>query len=186
MTLHREYTVVVDNRENKELLGPKVLFPEHLVFLRPDLIRDDPSTQVVAIRFEYGTLPTGDYLLKGHESLTIGERKGHLHEVAANCLTPNGRRKFVACCQRLRDECEHPILLLEGTPYGLLKEQVCIHCKQMDAGVAADALMRLCREYGIELVLVSNDTPNHRRAAGEWLVRRMINNTLVRRLPNAT
>ena len=115
-------------------------------------------------------LQTGDYILSGAEATCIIERKGSVMEIAKNCLDKKDRQRFVRELVRLREETTHPVLVLEGSPAQLLDER--------EGAVAADALIRLLQEYGVELLLLPSGIAKHRRALGEWVARLLINRTL--------
>jgi ERCC4-type nuclease len=167
--MKREWRILQDHREKKPLL-----FPEHLVMLDPAHLPHRGRTITVRLRVDRRDLKTGDYLLASAETRTIIERKGHLVEVATNCLTVAGRRRFVKCCQRLRDSCEHPVLLLEGTPLELRTQ-----ARDLDhPEIAIDALQRLCREYRMELLMLPTSSTIHRRLMGEWAARLLINGAI--------
>ena len=160
-----EWIIIQDTREKKPLKFPanlKVLndnFPPH-------------KQRIVTIRLHtlQEKLEAGDYLLQGHESNTIIERKGSLREIAKNCLNEKDRVRFIKSLQKLRDACDHPILMLEGTPLQMEKPCPNVVCP----GAAVDALMRLIREYNTELILLPGKTYSHRRACANWVARLLI------------
>jgi ERCC4-type nuclease len=159
------WTIIQDTREKKPLKFPanlKVLdnnFPAHkqrMVTIRLHTVREK--------------LEAGDYLLQGYEGNTIIERKGCLREIAKNCLNEKDRVRFIKALEKLKKACKHPILMLEGTPLQMEKP-----CKNVPHPAAAvDGLMRLIREYDIELILLPGKTHSHRRACANWVARLLI------------
>ena len=101
---------------------------------------------------------------------TIIERKGSLREIAKNCLNEKDRVRFIKALVKLKDACEHPILMLEGTP--LEMERPCPNVPY--PACAIDGLMRLIREYKIELLLLPGTTYSHKRACATWVARLLI------------
>ena len=167
--MNRDWTIIQDTREKKPLL-----FPGNIRLPDDSSLPTKRKTVLVRIHTVKETLKTGDYLLRGYEGCTMIERKGSLREIAQNCLTRKDRPRFVDCLKRMRDSCEDPVLLLEGTPLGMTK--VSKHVPEPAAAV--DALMRLLHEYGITLFLLPTQTASHRRASGEWALRLLINGAL--------
>ena len=164
--MNNELTIVVDSREKKPLP-----FPEHLPSLRSDLPALSRSSRTHRIRIEKVTLKTGDYALKGYELGCLIERKGSLAEVAGNCLTADGRRKFVAAMDRLKSACLYPYLLLEGN----ILETMNPTKDLPDPWNAVDALHRILIERNIGLILLPNTSMSARRAVAEWAVRLLVN-----------
>jgi len=119
-------------------------------------------------------LEAGDYLLQGHEDNTIIERKGSLREIAKNCLNEKDRIRFIKSLKKLQSACTHPVLMLEGTP--LEMERPCQNVP--NPACAIDALMRLMREYKIEMILLPGKTYTHRRACAIWVARLLITGAL--------
>jgi len=163
--MKKEWVIIQDTREKKPLR-----FPANLRVL------DDKSPahkqKMVTIRLHTVAqkLDTGDYLLQGHETDTIVERKGSLREVAMNCLNQQDRKRFIDCLKRLQDTCDHPILMLEGTPLSM--ERVAKGVRE--PGAACDGLIRLIREYKVELLLLPGTNHSHRRACANWVARLLI------------
>lgn len=122
---------------------------------------------------DYG-MKTGDYALLEHEKCCLVERKGSLREVAGNCITKDGLRRFTAQVDRLKEEAEHPILLLEGTPMDL--QRATKHVPE--PGMALDSFQRILFERQVMLVLLPSSTVSARRAVGEWVARLLINGAL--------
>lgn len=157
--MSRTATVLIDSREKKPLA-----FPAHLVVLD----RSRPSTAgkslTLTVRTQSQTLKTGDYRLVGGTSAI--ERKGSFEEIAGNCLTVDGRRRFADCCRRLRDDCKTACLLFEGWIRDFEVRPGLSH-----PGVATDALLDIIGEHGLPLMLLPLSTVGQRRAAGEWALR---------------
>jgi ERCC4-type nuclease len=160
-----EWTIIQDTREKKPLK-----FPANLKVLNDNF--PPPKQRMVTVRLHtlQEKLEAGDYLLQGYEGNTIIERKGSLREIAKNCLNEKDRTRFVKALKKLSEACEHPILMLEGTP--LQMERPSKHVP--NPGVAIDALMRLIREYNVELMLLPGTTYSHRRACAIWVARLLI------------
>jgi hypothetical protein len=109
-------------------------------------------------------MKTGDYRLVGGKSAI--ERKGSFEEIAGNCLTADGRRRFIECCKRLVGEYRTACLLFEGAIGGFEVRAGLPH-----PGVATDALLDIIGEHGLPLMLLPLSTTGQRRAAGEWALR---------------
>ena len=167
--MRRDWVITQDTREKKPLL-----FPRTLSFL-------DPShcpTKMRAIRVNIHTvkkkLDTADYALDGDLTGTLIERKGSLREIAKNCLHFKDRQRFIHCLERLSGECENPIILLEGSPLTMLRPVEGVPKPYL----AVDALLRLIKEYNIGILFLQSGSMAHRRAAGEWAARTLINGAI--------
>jgi len=167
--MKREFILVQDTREKKPLK-----FPGNIRILDDKTLPTSKKTVLVRIKVVKKALETGDYLLQGFESCTMIERKGSLREIAQNCLTKKDRPRFVRCLERMKEACEDPVLMLEGTPLEMMKVSKYVP----EPAAACDALMRLLNEYGIRLFLLPTQTTSHRRASGEWALRLLINGAL--------
>ena len=155
----------VDSREKRPLP-----IPAHVVFRNPT---NPDLRETVRVHTQTKELKTGDYALAGCEAARLIERKGGVREVTQNVLTGDLKR-FAAALDRLATACALPLLFIEGHPSELLSEQP--WCKYPDA--AMDTLMRMCDDRRITLEVVPCATMIQRRAAGEWLVRRLVNGSL--------
>ncbi len=156
----RDLILLIDEREKRPLPIPP--------FLRvwdPSSSWENPSATRIRILTATTRLKTGDYVLQGHESSCIIERKGHLNELHTNLLTATGRRRFTAELERLRSSCAHPILLLEGSPLTLTAVR-----PPADADLVRDHLLSLLLAYSVTLHILPTDSPSSRRCCGEWLV----------------
>ena len=171
MTCPSRYTIQQDTREKTPLI-----FPSHTLLLCPKYLPTDRITTSVRIHIEETTLPTGDYRLKDAPTSVIIERKKHLSEVARNCLTKLGRRRFAAECVRLRCECNRPYFLLEGSVASLLRDYIPI--KDESPWLAYDALERLALEYGVSMLYLPSSSTTQRRVVGEQMAHLLINGAI--------
>ena len=152
-------TVLIDSREKKPLT-----FPAHLVVLDRKALPTSGRSRTLTVRTQSQTLKTGDYRLVGGQSAI--ERKGSFEEIAGNCLTLDGRRRFTDCCKRLVGECRTACLLFEGS-IGTFD----VRAGLPHPGVATDALLDIIGEHRLPLMLLPLSTTGQRRAAGEWALR---------------
>jgi len=134
----------------------------------------------IKIRVEEHGMKTGDYALLEHEKDCLVERKGSLREVAGNCLTKDGVRRFTSQVTRLKKECKKPVLMLEGTPIDL--QRATKHVPE--PGLALDSFQRILFKHQITLALLPSSTVTARRALGEWVARLLINGALKNGLEN--
>lgn len=155
-------TVLIDSREKKPLT-----FPAHLVVLDRARLPTAGRSRTITVRTQSQTMKTGDYRLVGGSSAI--ERKGSFEEIAGNCLTVDGRRRFIDCCRRLRAECSDACLLFEGQVGAFEVRGGLPH-----PGVATDALLDIIGVFGLPLILMPLNTVAQRRAAGEWALRWLI------------
>ena len=163
--MKKEWTIIQDTREKKPLK-----FPANLKVLDDKYPPHKQRVTTIRIHTLVEKLEAGDYLLQGHEGNTIIERKGSLREIAKNCLNEKDRVRFIKALVKLKNACDHPILMLEGTPLQMEKP-----CKNVPhPACAIDGLMRLIREYDIELILLPGTTYSHRRACANWVARLLI------------
>ncbi len=167
--MNRSLVILVDAREKRPLP-----IPEYLPVWDRGSPPDSPRTLTVRITVRHTTLITGDYALEGFERACLIERKGHLTELASNLMGPD-RPRFLKALSRLRDSCEHPVLLLEGDPL-TLANTLRSHNKRPPPPpfLIRDLLLSTLREYNVELMLVPTASLSARRAAGEWLVSKLI------------
>ena len=167
--MKRSWTILKDTREKKPLIFPATL---------PCLDDTSPPTSknslTVRLTVVDSTLTTGDYALLGHENQVLVERKGCLREVAGNCLTKDGRRRFISQVDRLKEAAVHPYLMLEGSPCELSKPVSNVP----KPFLALDALQRILLERRVPLLLLPSNTVAARRALGEWVARLLINGAL--------
>lgn len=166
--MQRDWVILVDEREKRPLT-----IPSHLVVWDRSSPPLSPRTCTLRLTVRKTRLPTGDYLLESHPNKVICERKGSLAELGGNLLTPEGRRKFVAEMERLKSQCSHPLLLLEGAPHTLSK-----NTRGHDPALVRDTLMGLLHEYNVEMLLLPTDSSSARTACGEWLAAKLITGAL--------
>jgi hypothetical protein len=167
----RSWTILQDDREKTPLL-----FPANMVMLDDAHLPCERRSCTVSLTVAKKRLPTGDYALEGFESRVLIERKKHLPELFANLLTPTGRERFVKACDRLRSECAHPILILEGTIGHLVRTARAQ--LDVDPWLVVDALHRICLERRIQILYLPAATPEQRRSVGEEVARLLINGAL--------
>lgn len=161
------YTIIRDTREAKNAL----LFPAHIDTLDPNRVASRDTFQRVhlttvdeCLNANHPELHYADYYIQGFPTKGVIEAKGSLDEIANNCLTLVGRRRFTAELDYLKDRCQFPILLLRGSIRAYLKAtRLTTH-----PGVALSSLTKLCLERGIWLHLIPFDTLSARHACGEW------------------
>jgi len=165
----KQWTIIQDTREKKPLK-----FPANLKVLDDSYPPHKQRMLTVRLHTVKDKLEAGDYLLQGHEDNTIIERKGSLREIAKNCLNEKDRIRFIKSLKKLQSACTHPVLMLEGTP--LEMERPCQNVP--NPACAIDALMRLMREYKIEMILLPGKTYTHRRACAIWVARLLITGAL--------
>ena len=147
-----------------------------MVMLDPKFPPCECRTITVQLTIKKARLKTGDYLLLGHESKVMIERKKDLPELFTNLLTTAGRTRFVAACDRLRSECTYPILILEGTIHQLIRSAKTY--LKVDPWLVVDALHRICLERHIQILYLPSTTPDHRRSVGEEVARLLINGAI--------
>ena len=158
--MNRAFTVLIDSREKKPLP-----LPAHIVVGR----EEGSGTQTVAVRSIICPLKTGDYVLQGHETGTIVERKGSLMEVVKN-VRGRDRKRFLAALDRVAEEAARPVLFLEGTPSDLARAE---HRDPTLRG-GLDELMRVCAQRNVHFLLLPARTPGNRRSAAEFILRMLI------------
>jgi len=163
MTLHKSYTIVIDTREKKPLL-----FPKNLVMLKPGGGQKSTTITLHTVREK---LDTADYVLRGYERCCGVERKSGLRECRKNCLTKD-RARFRRQLERLSNEFDHPVLLLEASVTQMLRSS----SREFYPYKIVDALQRLCAEYSIPIHLAQ---ASDRRLTGEWAARTLINYALL-------
>ena len=169
--MKRSWTILQDDREKTPLL-----FPANMVMLDDAHLPCDRRSCTISLTVAKKRLQTGDYALEGFESRVLIERKKHLPELFANLLTPTGRERFVKACDRLRSECAHPILILEGTIGHLVRTARAQ--LDVDPWLVVDALHRICLERRIQILYLPAATPEQRRSVGEEVARLLINGAL--------
>lgn len=167
--MKRSWVILRDTREKKPLA-----FPATLPCLNDQLPPTSKASLSVRLEVVDSALTTGDYVLQGHEDQVLIERKGGLREIAGNCLTRDGRRRFISQIDRLKAQAKHPYLMLEGSPLDLQKPVSNVP----KPFLALDAIQRILLERGVPLLLLPSTTVASRRAMGEWVARLLINGAL--------
>ena len=167
--MKKKWVIIQDSREKKPLK-----FPANLMVLDDNFPASKQRMVTVRLHTVVEKMDAGDYLLQGYEGNTIIERKGSLREIAKNCLNEKDRIRFIKSLKKLQNACTHPVLMLEGTP--LEMERPCQNVP--NPACAIDALMRLMREYKIEMILLPGKTYSHRRACANWVARLLITGAL--------
>ena len=152
--------VLVDSNEKKELIFPKMLWTYH-----------GERKKLVQIETRRKRLVSGDYCLASDPRGTLVERKGSLREIWNNTNTSD-KKRFLSALDRLTKDSDHPILVMEGSPAVLLRPTNHVP----EPWKAIDRLNLYLHERGIELLLLPTSTIAGRRAAGEWVLRRMLAN----------
>lgn len=168
MPLHDVYTVLMDDREKDPLL-----FPDNITVLDPNYPPSRKVSKTVGLKVERTRLPTGDYILKSNPNGVVIERKASVDEIAGNIFPGRRRELFIEELERFRDF-DHAIILLEGHPLEWSKPTP----YQSVPGIVVDGFQRLLLEYGVNLVFLPCGTIPHRRAAGEWAARMLINGAI--------
>lgn len=163
------WTIDVDTREKKPRLRP-IPTPQSIFLLDPKALPTKRVGVAHTLSFNRIRMPTADYGVRGYHGLCLVERKGRLSELARNVLTREGRRKFIAECERLRASCKRPVLLIEGSLSTHLQDRK-FGC---DPWLAVDAYQRICVEYGIEIV----HAPLPTLTVGEYIARLLINTVI--------
>lgn len=152
--------ILVDSREKRPMP-----FPPYLPFWVTPTRRT-----TIKLVLEERTLKTADYVL-GSAPAQVGiERKANLDELHANLCTASGRKRFLACLDRLSSEFAQPVLFLEGTPGHLVRT---VH-REVDPTRVRDQLMSACAHYGVSLLMLPTATIPQRRVAAEWLASLLI------------
>ena len=167
----KSWTIFQDDREKTPLI-----FPADIVMLDDTHLPCARKTCTVSLTVVKKRLQTGDYALKDFESRVLVERKKHLLELASNLLTPSGRERFVSACDRLRLECSHPILILEGSVAHLVR--TARSQLDYDPWLVVDALHRICLERRIQILYLPAATPEQRKSVGEEVARLLINGAI--------
>lgn len=116
------------------------------------------------------TLDVGDYVLKGHETRCIIERKGSIQELAGNLFTKDWARAMSAF-ERLSNATANPYLLLECTPNDLAKPSRWVENPEQ----IVDALASLLERFKLRLLLCGSvKTYDQKRTVGEFILRLML------------
>jgi len=165
--LLKEYTILVDSREQHPLQFPEWLSVAHT---------HQKKSVSVHLAVQRHRLDTGDYLLKEAPLIGVVERKCGLPELHNNLITGD-RPRFEACLRRLA-EFPRPVLVLEGAMslYGVKNaNNLC-----PDPPLVLSTLNRVCSLYGIPVLFASDN----RRMVGEWVARYLIDMAVAYNYPD--
>jgi len=175
----RTYTIAVDHRERKPLDFPRTL---RMLSITADPLKCVP--EVVAITTKSCRLPSADYLLAQCEDevgsvyqvqdTALVETKRSVGEIAGNVFTSAHKRANFAKCLRGLREARVRALLIEGTLGSYYKPTR--YCPE--PGLAMDALMRLCWEHEVPLLVLPGGTSDQRTVAAEHVARLLINGAM--------
>lgn len=164
--MKRQYTIVVDTREQKN----RLLFPAHIDTLNPLLRPDTQSSSRVQLDTVRQRISDGDYHLLEHPHRMVIEAKGSIDEIATNCGVPHRRKRFIEELDTLRARCLYPVLLLRGKPHAYLTPTQ--HTQH--PGCALSSLLQLLLQRNIWLIWAEYDTIAQRRACGELVAHLLI------------
>lgn len=149
-----ELTVIVDTREQRPLMFPKVV----VIGGKGRLVK------VVSRK-----LDAGDYALAGAEDVCVVERKGSISEICKNMSCFDSARQN-SSFERLA-KVRHPVILVEQTLGDLLRPSK----YAPNPAESLDALFAMIIAHGILPWLVGNcDLPAKRRIVGELVLRLMV------------
>lgn len=166
-----EWIIEIDKHENTPLP-----FPDHIFILDPTALPWDRKKRTDSILTVDAHLPTADYRVKSHPTAVLIERKKDILELATNCLSRDGRRKFAGECRRLKCECRWPVLLIEGSIGTLLARAR--RYLDYDPWLVVDAFQRLCLENGVRILWEPGSSPPQRRLVGEQAAHLLVNGAI--------
>lgn len=151
--LPSKVTVQIDRRENYPLPFPSTIkwYPNR-----------GSKPRLIQVETEVKTLPTGDYLLKGYDDVSIFEKKGSIAEVAQNMLTKDYSRASSAF-QRLIEACEFPYLLLNCPVESLWEPTQWVP----EPARAFQALTQMAAERRLPILMFDARSVNAQRRLGE-------------------
>jgi ERCC4-type nuclease len=163
--LGESLTVQIDTREKYPLQ-----FPSNLRLENPLRPRDMILLPVHAERI---TLPAGDYRLKEFPASCIIERKASLLELNKNLLHPSDLPRQSAAFKKLSLACEHPVLLLETSPWEILSPSA--KSGILDGELVMGRLAKMAAHYGLQVFWAGRTTSvNNRRLLGHTLLHMML------------
>ncbi len=166
----KRLTVLVDSREKYPLL-----FPACVVWYPT---RSARPFYIVHVDVKVVEMVTGDYALKGYEDTCIIERKGAMTEISANLCSKDYARSHAAF-QRLVNETEHPYLMLEETPAGMLPSNYPSTRPTPDRVV--DAFLREVCGFKLPLIFVGRArSPGQRRKLGHFMLKILIGHAMAK------
>lgn len=162
--MHREYIILIDDREKRPLP-----FPSHLPIYNP--ITNQRHTVRLITRTRQ--LLTADYMLEGETRPScLIERKASIDELHKNLCTERGRRNFLAECDRLKRDCDYPILLVEGSPSSMAYPR--LSGSDVEPVTVQCHLLMVLHAYRISLIMLPGATSQQRTLLGEWVARTLI------------
>lgn len=131
-------TVIVDTREQQ---------PYHF--------KEEKNIQIVKEK-----LDSGDYALKGHTDKIIIERKT-LTDLFV--VIGNGRNRFKNELERLKNSCEFPILLIEGSVSDIFDKFALPYNSKIHPNSVIGSLISWSVKFGVQIIFAGN------RAKGELI-----------------
>ena len=105
-------------------------------------------------------LATGDYSLKGHTDRIIIERKT-LTDLLG--VIGNGRDRFKRELQHLKDNCEFPVLLIEGSVSDIFDKYALPFESKIHQNSVIGSLISWSVKFGVQIIFAGN------RAKGELI-----------------
>lgn len=100
-------------------------------------------------------LATGDYSLKGHTDRIIIERKT-LTDLLG--VIGNERERFKKELQRLKDNCEFPVLLIEGNVSDIFNKSALPYDSKIHPNAVIGSLISWSVKYGVHIIFAGNRT----------------------------
>lgn len=164
----KKLIVQIDSREKYPLI-----FPANLQIDNPN---NCYKKIIIPVYSEVVTLSTGDYRLKQFPECCVVERKGCLKELYTNLYSPKDQIRQAKAFRKLR-AVEHPYLMIEASPRTML-----VHKSPHYTVTPASFMHRLTLvvvKYRLHPLLVPrSNTPQARRALGEFILHLMLNHAL--------
>ncbi len=133
-------TVIVDTREQQ-----------------PYSFRNEKHIRVVKEK-----LAAGDYALKDHTDKIIIERKT-LTDLFG--IIGNGRERFKRELQHLKDNCEFPILIIEGSVSDIFDEHALPYWSKIHPNAVIGSLISWSIKFGVNIIFAGNRTKGELIAA---------------------
>jgi ERCC4-type nuclease len=164
--LPRDLLIEVDSREQKPLIFPSTLTCKV----------DTGKSRTFRIHTTTATLDAADYRLSSHPLAGGVERKSGLNELSQNLLTKD-RTRFTNAFQRLLDQYQSPLLLVEGQPKDILG--VSKHHKFAKPGEVADYVSALSIRTRVPIMWMPAHTMTGKRNAGELVARWLVQSALI-------
>lgn len=174
----KSVTVLVDSREKKPLLFPR------MIVLHSELPDQKPEPSVIKVQVNRVTMSEGDYALKGQQSIALVERKGGIDELCQNVTKPDSTR-FMAAINRLVQATKYPYLFLDMTPLSLWSSQRPTptthgNGQSMDPMWVFDRLLRVATTKNLRIIWGTQRSPgpSSRKRLGEIILRLLIHHQL--------